>query len=169
VAVKQNEKRGRYKKKSVRNKMVTDSVLSLLVKNNATEKPKENKADKLPQPPADLLDAVGVEEWKRVVGLLSAMGLVTELDVTTLILYCDAYSDFAQAVKEMKKTQRDIIKTGNQRGGQYRNPWYDVKKKAAAEMNQYSTMLGLSPLDRAKMRGATSLPNDAPENPFDAI
>lgn len=168
----QNKKRGTYKTKSAPNKNATDSVLQMLVDNGKaiTKKTADKKPAKLPEPPPGLLDAVGVKEWKRVAELLSIMGVITELDTTAMLLYCDAYSDFVRAVTELTKTKRDIIKSGKNNGGQYRNPWYDVKKKAAAEMNQYSAMLGLSPHDRAKMKSLKPPPaGGGTGNEFDNI
>jgi len=159
--------------KSAPRKAGTDSILLSLAKNNADTAPKAATPAKrfMPPPPTDVLDGVGAKEWKRVCELLSDDDMLTELDTSTLMLYCDAFSDFHRAVKELKKKDEGIVKTGKTNGGQFRNPWYDIKKKAAQEMNQYSVLLGFSPHDRARIKRASQPTGNGnqPPNEFDGI
>ena len=159
--------------KSVPKNKKADSILSLI--GNAAGKAGDSQSKPItrfmPEPPTEVLDAVGIKEWHRVCDLLSDDGILTELDTGTLMLYCDAFSDFHRAVQELKKENDEIIKIGKKNGGQWRNPWYDVKKRAAQEMNQYSVLLGFSPHDRARIKrtAGANTPPTQPANPFDAI
>ena len=160
------------KLKSAAKNPATNSILSIIQKNEskATGKDQPRPARFMPPAPTDVLDDVGVKEWQRVCELLADDGLLTELDTSTLMLYCDAFSDFHKAVAELKKENNQVVKTGKKNGGQFRNPWYDIKKKAAAEMNAYSVLLGFSPHDRARIkRTAVTPPGGAPANEFDNI
>jgi P27 family predicted phage terminase small subunit len=159
--------------KSALKKQRTDSNMDLLIKNAAEPKPSDEKkkTKSFPKPPAGMLTAVGLAKWREVCEKLQAeYGDVNDLDSNTILFYCDAWQDYVRAVSELKKTKHDIIKRGERNGGQFRNPWHDVKKKAVEEMMRLSAMLGLSEYDRAKIKGASraASPSTAP-NEFDKL
>lgn len=155
---------------SNRSKTKSDSILSLIGQQAEASAPAKPEPLRAPPAPVDLLDDIGIKEWQRVAELLTEGGLLTDLDTGVLMLYCDAYSDFVRAVRELKKTDKaeQIIKTGKRNNGQYRNPWYDVKKKAGQEMAQYAAVLGLTAYDRGRISGnGGKKPERRPANEFD--
>lgn len=143
-----------------------DFILAHLVKGSERETKKTAPAKvAIPKPPEEILDATGMREWRRICQIMIDDGTLSDLDLTTLVLYCDAWADFVRACRELKKKDSGIVQTGKTNGGKFRNPWYDIKKKAMQEMTTYSVVLGFSARDR-KNKGMAA---DAPANPFDKI
>lgn len=56
----------------------------------------------IPRCPA-WLDKEGRKEWRRVAPLLDRLGLLAKIDQAALAMYCDAYSQFLAARKNIKK------------------------------------------------------------------
>lgn len=159
-------RRPHRKIKSAEKNHGTDSILSMLVKNGEKQQaPAAPVKREVPKPPYDVLDKVGMAEWKRVCEVMIENGTLTDLDLTTLMLHCVACSDFVKACNELKKAKAAPVQQGKKNGGLFRNPWYDIQKKAAQEMNTYSVILGFSQRDR-KNKGSQP---DTPANEFDRI
>lgn len=76
----------------------------------------------------------GKAEWKRVVGELSGLGLLTRLDRAALAVYCQAWSDFVLA-----STQSDS---------------FTVRDVAAKRMIAAAAQFGMSPAARARVQAS---------------
>ncbi len=132
----------------------------------------ENKAEpkplaKIPDPPKSLGKEARAE-WNRITKILLPFGLVTELDVPSLVLYCDAFATYNRANEELNKKGQDIVMTGKN-GGKYRNIWYEVRKKSGEDMSKYMALFGLSPGDRSRLKSKVPDPSKAPKNDFDDL
>lgn len=87
-------------------------------------------------------------EWERVTKQLQSMGMVTQVDMALLAVYCQAWGDFCEAVRVIN---RDGYTIKSKRGGGRRNPMLTVKQQACEILIQTAAHFGLSPAARAKM------------------
>ena len=130
-----------------------------LVKGNPGKRAINKKEAKIdlsePTPPSFLSDDAKVE-WGRVVSILYAVGLMTELDRAALAAYAQAYGRWAQAERALARmAAKDelnsalMIKTSN--GNAVQNPLVGIANKAKADMVRYALEFGMSPSARSKV------------------
>lgn len=97
-------------------------------------------------------------EWRRIVPELDALGMLTQVDRTTLAVYCQQVAIFKEATNIVT---RGILTTG-QKGEPVKNPALQVLRDSARLIATYSSMFGLSPSDRARILSAGA---DVPGGP----
>jgi len=163
--------RGKDKRPQKPTKQKQEKVIALinLSKINSVNTEKNTKSI-VYAPPPDNLNACAKAEWKKMIRILHAMNIFEELDGTALALYCEAYAEWVEAGKEMKKPGNKAIMKGKRGGGLYRNPWADQLKSSRKDMSAYLALFGLSPYDRARIKMATPPGGTAPRkepNEFD--
>lgn len=96
-------------------------------------------------------------EWERVAPALEKLGLLTEIDGAALATYCQSYSIFVQATKEVRKHQREAKKltiTYTNKAGfenEIPHPSIKVARDAAATMKSFMTEFGLTPSSRGRI------------------
>jgi len=111
--------------------------------------------DQEPQPPEsmpdipDHLDKEAQTEWKRCGDILQSIGLMTELDMAVFAGYCDSFSQWGKATKEVQKMGMVYKKTDGTPG---LNPYLRVAREAYQRMMQAAVLLGLSPSSRASLK-----------------
>jgi len=111
--------------------------------------------DQEPQPPEsmpdipDHLDKEARKEWKRCGDILQSVGLMTELDMAVFAGYCDSFSQWGKATKEVQKMGMVYKKTDGTPG---LNPYLRVAREAYQRMMQAAVLLGLSPSSRASLK-----------------
>ena len=124
------------------------------------EKPRQepNLPVKIPSCPSHL-DDVAHKEWVRVTKILKSIGMMTELDRSTLAAYCEAYSRWVKAtgkVNEMGMVyaegrqvneKGDVIKPGIPKA----NPYIKIAREAYDQMVKTATLFGMSPSSRASL------------------
>lgn len=99
----------------------------------------------IPSPPA-VLNNYAMEEWRRITPVLESLGIISDLTVTAVIAYCDAYSDWRTATEELNRIREIdpiaslIEKTTN--GNVIQNQLKVVAKVARADMVKYATEFG---------------------------
>lgn len=123
-------------------------------------------ADAFGLEPPDFLDDVAKTEWRRVLPILEKADLVNGLDRAMLTKYAAAWSIYCRAVEATNGAL--IVKTAQ--GQVYRNPAIVILKAAAADMFMASARLGLSPVDRQRLKQAA--PKKGPQtaiDPFEAL
>lgn len=116
--------------------------------------------------PPDFLDDVAKAEWRRVLPILERAELVNGLDRAMLTKYAAAWSIYCRAVEATNGAL--IVKTAQ--GQVYRNPAIVILKAAAADMFMAAARLGLSPVDRQRLKQAA--PKKGPQtavDPFEAL
>ena len=115
-----------------------------------TSEPKPRSRRPL-QPPH--LNDDAAEEWARVAGELTALGILSGLDRAALAAYCQAYGRWAQAERALAKmsNQADglIIKTVS--GNMIQNPLVGVANKAMSDMMRYASEFGMTPSARSRI------------------
>lgn len=103
---------------------------------------------------------VGLEkkEWSRVAPILAAAGLLRDADHAMLAAYCEAYAEFVEAKKMLKKKGRTFT---TDKGYVSASPWVAIKNNAADRMGKFAAHFGLSPASRARVPA----PEAKPEKP----
>jgi len=116
----------------------------------------------VPDPPAMLSDDAA-EEWRRVVALLSAAGLIAQLDRGALALYCQAWSDYwaAKAIVE-DEGWTAVGSTGNV----VEHPAVKAMQRSWAQVLQAAREFGMTPSARASIKLPAKEAADAQEKAF---
>lgn len=107
--------------------------------------------------PPDDLDDAGRQAWERNAPILQRMGVFTEADRETLMLYCDAYSQWRRSVVTLRK-----IAPVNEK---YRSVAVTVEK-ARDQMRYLLTEMGMSPASRSRLSVA---PKAEDVDPMEAL
>lgn len=108
--------------------------------------------EQLAKPPKWLRDTIAKNEWKRLVEQFKALSVISNLDLNNLGAYCNAYSSYIEATKELKGQPLTIEYTN--KGGAtniIENPLIKIQLKYSDEMKKYSSLLGLTIDSRLKM------------------
>ena len=100
--------------------------------------------------PEDLRDDVAVKMWETQSQVLIERGVLTVADAGTLLVYCNSFSMYMQAEKEISKVGL-VVSTGE--GGTKKNPAVNVRQDAASTLARMGSLLGLDPLSRTKLLG----------------
>ena len=105
------------------------------------------------------LSAEAKAEWNRIVPELERLGLLTRIDQACLVCYCEAYSDFKKAARELAR-QGLTLKAGN--GTRIPHPAVQMKRASMKQVREFSAEFGLSPAARARLEipGAEVKPDD---------
>jgi len=124
---------------------------------------------KIPTCPAHL-DTKARNEWKRVAPLLDSVGIMTELDRSTLAAYCEAYSRWVNAIVTIKKMGGEAYWKGREKdkkgnvlkvGTLTLNPYVRLQKEAEDCMRKNGSLLAMSPSSRASLSIANQKPTNA--------
>ncbi|EFK79361.1 phage terminase, small subunit, P27 family [Ligilactobacillus salivarius ACS-116-V-Col5a] len=93
--------------------------------------------------PPSWLEPGAKKNFKRIVELMEPTGILSDVDIDILAVYCDTYYDYLSY-------KRKIRKTGNLIEGKV-NPLIREKRNAASALTKYANMLGLTPSARASL------------------
>jgi P27 family predicted phage terminase small subunit len=102
-----------------------------------------------PDPP-DWLDDDARKEWDRITPILLRLGLLTQIDLAKLASYCTAYSDLADARRELKKFKSRLLVDDN--GKFYTNPLVAIARAAKREIDTFGSEFGMSPASRTRIQ-----------------
>ncbi|MBD5643198.1 phage terminase small subunit P27 family [Clostridium botulinum] len=108
--------------------------------------------EQLEKPPKWLRDSLAKKEWKRLVEQFKTLSVISNLDLNNLGAYCNAYSSYIEATKELKGQPLTIEYTN--KGGAtniIENPLIKIQLKYSDEMKKYSSLLGLTIDSRLKI------------------
>lgn len=101
------------------------------------------------------LDAEGRREWRKIVGALQGLNLLTNVDVTALAVYCCQVSDHVALTRRIQTETHVEILDDSGEPKQVPNPqleeWREERRKIARVIRGYLTEFGLSPATRAKL------------------
>lgn len=109
-------------------------------------------SDQLKVSPKWLVDKVAKDEWSRLVKLFESLSVISNLDFNNLGGYCNSYSLYLKATKELKSQKLTIEYTN--KGGQVNlqeNPLIKIQIKYSDEMKRYAALLGLTIDSRLKI------------------
>ena len=100
----------------------------------------------------DWLCDVAKSEWERIEEDLMDLGLLTNIDVNQLAIYCDAYAKYTKASQEIDKFGL-VIKHTNKSGATniVTNPYVQIAGKYAELVKKFCDEFGLTPTSRARI------------------
>ena len=107
-----------------------------------------------PVPPRDLprcpshLGTEARREWRRLVGVLHDMGVITAIDRAVLAAYCQAWGRWVEAETKLKETPL-LIRTPS--GYVQQSPWLSVANRQKELMGRYMAEIGLTPAARSRI------------------
>lgn len=128
------------------------------------------EADQLEKPPAWLTDATARNEWKRLVKELNKIEIIGNLDLNNLGAYCNAYSGYRKATKELKGAPLTVEKMTRYGPQMVPNPLISVQSKYSDEMRRYASLCGLTIDSRLKAgTGKVNKQEEALERKFGLI
>jgi P27 family predicted phage terminase small subunit len=110
----------------------------------------------------DWLDESASKEWERVVDELVELGLMTNVDVSALAIYCDTYSKYVQATEKLNQGEL-VVEFTNKTGATnlVPSPYINIQNKYADIIKKFLNEFGLTPSARARL----SLPKQEEKEP----
>ncbi|MFO7905810.1 MAG: phage terminase small subunit P27 family [Pirellulaceae bacterium] len=108
--------------------------------------------------PAGLSDK-GKAHWKKVSADLKDAGILTNIDVHALAMYCESYARWADANEKIQQ-YGPVVKTPN--GFPAQSPYIQIANKAFDQMRAMLTEFGMTPSSRTKISRADEDKEDDP-------
>lgn len=103
-------------------------------------------------------DAVAASEWRRLAPLLRRARVLTDVDINTLLAYCQQWSTYQHALAKAPAEQRVTYTPNNY---PVINPWLSIANKALLLCDRLGEQLGLTPSARTRVTTATPADEDA--------
>lgn len=88
-------------------------------------------------------------EWKRVVYELHGAGLLTRIDRAALAAYCQAWSTWVLASKQVED---EGITLTTEKGYVYPHPAVGVRERAMEQMRRFMVEFGMTPSSRSRVK-----------------
>ena len=102
----------------------------------------------VPSPPSHL-DAEARSEWKRISVDLARLGLVAKIDRAMLALYCQTWSRWVEAERELK---RGGLTVSSPNGYNIPSPYVSIATTAAKDLRGLASEFGMSPASRTRVK-----------------
>ena len=120
--------------------------------------PEPQIPEPLPEPPEFLSDDAQ-DEWRRLIGEMVRLKLVTPLDTMLFACYCQSFADWKAAVEAFNRMRaKDPVMAGlliKDRDGEARtNPLVRIVRNAGEHMVRCAAEFGLTPVARARIASA---------------
>ncbi|HSH84368.1 MAG TPA: phage terminase small subunit P27 family [Guyparkeria sp.] len=135
------------------------------MKGNPSKLPAEALQDgicpdvKIPPCPAHL-SAEAKREWKRISKHLLNLGIIAEIDMAALAMYCQAYGRWQQAEEKLAELGREGMVDHTPNGFKQSSTWLTISSKAAEQMRKLLPEFGMTPSARARLSApSTDKPN----------
>lgn len=103
------------------------------------------------RPPPDFLDAVGLEEWHRVVPALEKLRVLADVDYSALEQYCFEHQTAVAAATALSKKNQPLMKRGAM-GSMMPNPLIKIGRDARMAALKIAQEFGLTPSSRSKVK-----------------
>ena len=87
-------------------------------------------------------------EWNRIAVNLNRIGLLTQVDRTTMAAYCQCYGRWVEAEQKLAETPA-ILRLPS--GYIQQSPWLTISNKQLELMAKYMAELGLTPASRSRL------------------
>lgn len=114
--------------------------------------------------PPKWLDRGAVTEFKRIVKESEPLGIIDNMDLTFLAIYCDAYSQYVKICEEMKELSIVDNFDGTTIVNNTRVELLKMLEKYKSIIMQSSNKLGLATSDRLRL--VIPKGEEKPDNPF---
>lgn len=106
--------------------------------------------EKLPAPPS-YLQGKARKEYFRLGRTLLKAGLLTELDVPMLVLYCEYWQRYREAEEQLEKYGAVLV---GQNKIPFQSPYLAISNRAKAEARKILVEFGMSPSARTRVKVA---------------
>ena len=100
----------------------------------------------------ETLSNIGKAKWDEVSLKLYNQGILTELDLDLLMLYCQNYEGYVDAKQKVKDFGGEVVKTD--KGNLMQNPFLSIANQREEKMIKMLSMFGMSPVDRTKVKSS---------------
>ena len=91
--------------------------------------------------------------WKEVSGMLYDMGVLGQVDVSSLEALCCAYTDFREAIETLEREEHYIRSTTPSGGTIIRaHPAFAQKSDADRRLRHWLTEFGMTPSSRSRIK-----------------
>lgn len=110
----------------------------------------EPETDRI-EPPHELSDEAR-KHWDLVVRELKSAGLITNLDVVALTMYCEAYATWRHASKQIQK-YGTVVKA-EKSGFPMQSPYLAIANRAFDQMKGMLTEFGMTPSSRTRVNAS---------------
>ena len=87
-------------------------------------------------------------EWKRIVPILTNLGIMTKVDRAAIAAYCQSYGRWVEAENKVQE-RGDVVKTTN--GNIVTNPYLSVANRAMDNMRKFLVEFGMTPSSRSRI------------------
>lgn len=120
--------------------------------------------------PPDCLDDYGRAEWTRVIESV-APGHLTAADAGVLTMYASSYGTYLLATAKLHEeglfSKRKVTSAGGEKGTEKDTPsrWYRIARESSADAMRCATLLGITPVDRNRVKGVKSPRTDQSQPP----
>lgn len=113
-----------------------------------------NPVDPKSKAPAcpDFLSPDAKAEWRRIVGDLLTLGLLTKIDRAELSAYCQAWADWKYARKKITEMQDAGFVEATPSGYKQISAWMQVANRAEDRMRTAGAAFGMSPSARSRLQ-----------------
>lgn len=131
-------KRGpKPKPSTVEQRREDHKAISVNTPNAPNDKPKPDK----------VLGKIGRAEWRRMVGLLERMSILSSVDRAALHAYCLSWERYIVAEQHLAEEGAVIY----ERGTSKRNPWALESNQAFDRLHKIAQEFGLTPASRSRV------------------
>jgi P27 family predicted phage terminase small subunit len=114
---------------------------------------------KRPSAPS-FLNGEAKKEWNRMVRLLFALKLVTEVDRAALAAYCQAWARWIEAEAGIRD-EGMVITT--EKGNLIQSPYVGIANQSMKQMRAFLVEFGMTPSSRSRV----SVPTDDSDDPYE--
>ncbi len=125
-----------------------------LVTGNPSGRPINKREPKpqiaIPEPP-EWLSPYALEEWREITPRLARYRIISDLDRSVLILYCESFGDFRRAREALNQNEGLVITATRKDGSTYQtvNPFLSIANRASDCLRRCLGELGLTPASRS--------------------
>lgn len=103
------------------------------------------------------LEGEAKKEYERITAELVKLKIISEADRAALVGYCQAWGDYVEATKILKK-EKAVLHAEN--GNTYINPWKNIQTSAMDRMVRFSAEFGMTPSSRSRIKVETPTEED---------
>jgi P27 family predicted phage terminase small subunit len=95
------------------------------------------------------LEGEARKEYKRISAILAKLKIISEIDMASLAGYCEAWGNYVQASKKVKKEGAVLY---SDKGNAYLNPWKNIQTSEMDRMLRFSAEFGMTPSSRSRIK-----------------
>lgn len=99
----------------------------------------------------DFLTADAKTEWRRIVGDLVVLGIISKIDRAELAVYCQAWADWKYARKKIAEARDSGFVETTPSGYKQMSAWMQTANRAEDRMRTAGSSFGLNPAARQRL------------------